>query len=82
MRWAAGTVLAAAAAIVGVRLFGRLDDFFLGGVAHMQGLGGGVMVDVAGNYWGGEGPTIDTRDESQFAGADDFETSPIAGVGP
>lgn len=48
-------------------------------------IGGGtgeIQANIAGNYWGGAAPTINSPDESQFIGADQFLTSPVADAGP
>ncbi len=52
------------------------------GGTDMLDIGGGISADIAGNYWGGDAPGLDTDDDAQFVGADDWLASPIDGVGP
>lgn len=58
---------------------------FLGtgpGIQDIGGSSGEIQAHVAGNYWGGDAPDIDTGDPSQFTGADTWLDAPIDGVGP
>jgi hypothetical protein len=67
-------------------MLAQLDAVFTGndfvGGTSMQDVGGGITADVAGNYWGGDAPDIQTGDPSQFTGTDDWSPDPIPGAGP
>ncbi len=58
------------------------DNVFEGVAADFQDIGAGITADIAGNYFGGAAPTLDTDDPSQFTGGDAFLTEPPAGAGP
>lgn len=60
---------------------------FIGAGAHLYDLDdrfrtGVTVADVAGNYWEGGPPEIQSTRPMQFTGTSDFLTTPIAGVGP
>ncbi len=62
---------------------GRFNgNHFLGGINHLLDVGGGINLDISGNYFDGGAPNLGSGDLSQFQNADVYETSPISGVGP
>lgn len=57
-------------------------NHFSGTGADFMDIGGEFEADVAGNYYDGGAPTIQTGDMSQFTGADDWSQTPFEDVGP
>lgn len=54
----------------------------LAGQYNIQDIGGGIEASVAGNYWGGGEPHIDSSNLGQFSGLDDYSTTAFEDVGP
>jgi hypothetical protein len=57
-------------------------NHFLGGGIDMLDIGGPFTADIAGNYWGGGAPSLNTDNAAQFSGANDYSTTPFTDVGP
>jgi hypothetical protein len=58
------------------------QSHLLGGANHILDIGGGIAVDITGNYFDGAAPNLGTSVLDQFPGREAFLTAPIAGVGP
>lgn len=50
--------------------------------SHFQDIGGGIDLDIAGNYYATPSDVIETSNPAQFRGADDRLDAAPAGVGP
>ena len=50
--------------------------------AHLQDIGGGINANIAGNYFEGGAPVLDTEDPTQFPGANEYAAQPFAEAGP
>lgn len=72
----------AAVPVMIARTTGALTGNHFIGSPGVMDVGGGLDVDLSGNFWGGGSPTVQTSNPSQFSGTDDFSNAPFAGAGP
>ncbi|MCB9539581.1 MAG: hypothetical protein H6704_25490 [Myxococcales bacterium] len=54
----------------------------IGAVADVLDIGGDIDADLAGNHYGGDAPSVETDDPTQFGGTDDWLADPPEGAGP
>lgn len=70
----------AAVAVMIANTEGTLTGNDIDGGLDLQDIGGGLAVDVSGNWWGADGVTV--QGDEGFTGLDDALTSPVEGAGP
>jgi hypothetical protein len=63
-------------------IFMHQTSFHYTEAGDLYDLGGAITTDLAGNYYGGGGPTIFPPGDGNFGNTSNFSTTPLTDVGP